>query len=126
MYMYLSFFFQVNALLRVASLSDHLFILNHLLRSPSNVSRWGVKFLHPLSPLKHEGSLRPTLSGGTVHVQCTYIVLPYLEVLYMYSIVLPYQEVLYMYSIVLPYQEVLYMYSVTLSGGTVHVYTHVV
>lgn len=65
--MYL-FFFQVNALVRIASLSDHLFILNHLLRSPPSVGRWGVKYLHPLSPLKYEGSLRPTLSGGTVHV----------------------------------------------------------
>ena len=54
----LSLSLQISALLRVASLPDHLFLFNHLLRSPPGVGEWAINYLQPLSPFKHEGSIR--------------------------------------------------------------------
>ena len=38
-------------LLRVVSLQDHQFILNHWLRCPPGVAEWGTKYLQLISPL---------------------------------------------------------------------------
>ena len=42
---------QVATLLRLASLDDHLFLLNHILRCPAGISRWAaVSYVQPLYP----------------------------------------------------------------------------
>ena len=46
------------ALLRVASLPDHQFILNHILRCPSGVAQWAIGYIQPLSPLHYKGVVR--------------------------------------------------------------------
>jgi hypothetical protein len=55
---------QLNALLRVASLSDHLFIFNHIMRCPAGVSSWATHFFQPLSPLKYHETFRPSVVHG--------------------------------------------------------------
>jgi hypothetical protein len=54
----------LNALLRVASLSDHLFIFNHIMRCPAGVSSWATHFFQPLSPLKYHETFRPSVVHG--------------------------------------------------------------
>ncbi|CAH1788011.1 unnamed protein product [Owenia fusiformis] len=40
----------VASLLRVATLEDHVFLLNHILRCPSGMGKWCAQFLQVLSP----------------------------------------------------------------------------
>lgn len=61
-------------MLRIASLPDHLFILNHLLRCPPGVAKWGSPSLQPLSPLTHQGSLRFHDQSGVYTTRMTFYV----------------------------------------------------
>lgn len=55
---------QLSILLRVATLSDHQFIFNHLLRCPPGVGRWGAKYVQILSPLNTDLYLAPFKQRG--------------------------------------------------------------
>ncbi|XP_019856281.1 PREDICTED: ectopic P granules protein 5 homolog [Amphimedon queenslandica] len=48
----------IAALLRVASLPDHQFVLNHILRCPPGVGQWAIGYIQPLSPLQYKGVVR--------------------------------------------------------------------
>ena len=78
--MYVQMYFnlsQISALLRVATLSDHLFIQHHLLRCPPGVSEWAVSYLQVASPLSTDHVLTAQFGQrGEVFVVC--------ECIYMY------------------------------------------
>ncbi|XP_064604344.1 ectopic P granules protein 5 homolog [Liolophura sinensis] len=49
-----------SALLRIASFSDHLFILNHILRCPAGVGKWAGKLIQVIPP---QCSLQTSFGG---------------------------------------------------------------
>lgn len=60
----------MSGLLRVASLPDHLFLINHILRCPPGVTDWAIGFIQPLSPLCCKGVERKQdTNGEKLHVE---------------------------------------------------------
>ncbi|XP_035829150.1 ectopic P granules protein 5 homolog isoform X2 [Aplysia californica] len=69
-----------SSLLRVATFSDHLFILNHLLRCPSGVGRWAAELvqlpvLTPVSSAPHQQTFGGPLLDHTITALAT-VLLP--------------------------------------------------
>ncbi|XP_065180376.1 ectopic P granules protein 5 homolog [Sycon ciliatum] len=57
----------VALLLRVATLSDHLFILNHVMRCPAGIARWATSYLQVIPPhFVHQQASIPHPTGVTV------------------------------------------------------------
>ncbi len=52
----------VAVILRDATLADHLFLLNHVMRSPAGVGEWGAHFVQPQPP-----NLDPEEPGSVAH-----------------------------------------------------------
>lgn len=53
----------------MASLPDHLFLINHILRCPPGVADWAIGFIQPLSPLRCKGVERKQdTNGEKLHV----------------------------------------------------------
>ena len=61
---------KLSILLRIATLSDHQFIFNHLLRCPPGVGRWGAKYLQISSPLHTDLYLAPFKHRGVCVCVC--------------------------------------------------------
>ena len=60
---------QTSVLMRVSSLSEHQFLLNHLLRCPAGVGSWGAELLQVAPPTRTRELLQSQLqTRGTVAI----------------------------------------------------------